>query len=224
MANRIVTGDQYRELDGQLFELKRQLRQPGGYPHDPALLKGGLQALIEGRFAAAFSTSEIVIIAGKFVIADYFKVGGPGTLICAVGDNFREWFYGKVEEGEAMVPRLHHTLGKDTTDEDIIARIGGVEKAEVALAGIWRLMLCRKDRGLPNSLNLSGGNNVFYAKDKNKILRQVSITWNMWSDGRMIFWDSIGPASRYYWKVGATDIETGHCGTGSHVFALPVNS
>lgn len=52
MANHIVTGDQYKDLDGQLFELKRQLRQPGGYPHDPALLKDGLQTLIEGRFAA----------------------------------------------------------------------------------------------------------------------------------------------------------------------------
>jgi hypothetical protein len=34
MANDIVTGEQYMELDGKLPEIKRQIRQRGGYPHD----------------------------------------------------------------------------------------------------------------------------------------------------------------------------------------------
>ena len=45
-----VTGDQYRDLDGQLWEIKRQLRQPNGYPFDPERLKRYLQNAIEGRF------------------------------------------------------------------------------------------------------------------------------------------------------------------------------
>ncbi|MBI2063642.1 MAG: hypothetical protein HYT65_01460 [Candidatus Yanofskybacteria bacterium] len=40
----------YYELDGQLQEIKRQLRQPNGYPFDPAQLKLHLQVAVEGRF------------------------------------------------------------------------------------------------------------------------------------------------------------------------------
>lgn len=52
MAGYPVAGDLYYVIDGQLLEIKRQLRQPDGYPHDPLLLKAGLQQLVErGRFA-----------------------------------------------------------------------------------------------------------------------------------------------------------------------------
>lgn len=40
----------YYELDGQLSEIKRQLRQPTGYPFDVEGLKAALQSIIEGRF------------------------------------------------------------------------------------------------------------------------------------------------------------------------------
>ena len=52
MANNMVAGDLYYDLDGQLLELKRQLRQPNGYPFDPFQLKAYLQDAIEGRFSA----------------------------------------------------------------------------------------------------------------------------------------------------------------------------
>ncbi len=48
----IVDGELYKKLDGQLEEIKRQLRQKGGFPYDPQLLVLGLQAIIEGRFEA----------------------------------------------------------------------------------------------------------------------------------------------------------------------------
>ncbi|MDD5318195.1 MAG: hypothetical protein PHF79_00015 [Candidatus Pacebacteria bacterium] len=48
----IVTGEMYQKVDGQLFELKRQIRQPNGYPFDPQLLSAGLQELIEGCFGS----------------------------------------------------------------------------------------------------------------------------------------------------------------------------
>jgi hypothetical protein len=61
---KIVTGEQYFELDGQLSEIKRQLRQPSGYPFDPEMLKWHLQAAIEGRYALENffrETGELVI-------------------------------------------------------------------------------------------------------------------------------------------------------------------
>lgn len=52
MAGYPVTGDQYRDIDRKILELKRQLNQKDGCPQDPEYIKKGLQALIEGRFKA----------------------------------------------------------------------------------------------------------------------------------------------------------------------------
>lgn len=49
MAQR-VAGDLYYDLDGQLNEIKRQLRQNSGYPFDPMALKRHLQKAVEGKF------------------------------------------------------------------------------------------------------------------------------------------------------------------------------
>lgn len=45
-----VAGEMYYELDGQLGEIKRQLRQPNGYPFSLEQLKIALQNAIEGKF------------------------------------------------------------------------------------------------------------------------------------------------------------------------------
>lgn len=45
-----VAGEMYYDLDGQLCEIKRQLRQNNGYPYDPEMLKMHLQLAIEGKF------------------------------------------------------------------------------------------------------------------------------------------------------------------------------
>jgi hypothetical protein len=49
MAQR-VAGELYYDLDGQLSEIKRQLRQPNGYPFDPQKLRRALQDAIDGKF------------------------------------------------------------------------------------------------------------------------------------------------------------------------------
>lgn len=54
-----VTGDQYRDFDGQFLEIKRQLRQRGGYPFDLESLKNHLQIAIEGRFEMAVASLKI---------------------------------------------------------------------------------------------------------------------------------------------------------------------
>jgi hypothetical protein len=46
----IVTGDLYYRIDGQLSEIKRQLRQHEGYPYKLEDLQKSLQDSIEGRF------------------------------------------------------------------------------------------------------------------------------------------------------------------------------
>lgn len=49
MAKQVVTGEEYFELDGQLTEIKRQLRQPNGYPFMISDLRTALQNIIEGH-------------------------------------------------------------------------------------------------------------------------------------------------------------------------------
>ena len=53
-----VSGEQYYGLDGQLLEIKRQLRQEDGYPFDPEELKNYLQTAIEGRFSGSRKRSS----------------------------------------------------------------------------------------------------------------------------------------------------------------------
>ena len=45
-----VAGEKYYKIDGQLLEIKRQIRQPNGYPFDAHELNDFLQRGIEGKF------------------------------------------------------------------------------------------------------------------------------------------------------------------------------
>lgn len=58
MANNIVTGEMYEEIDGQLHEIKRQIRQKSGYPYNPEELKKALQLIIEGKFRPELTADE----------------------------------------------------------------------------------------------------------------------------------------------------------------------
>jgi hypothetical protein len=52
MATHVVSGDQYREVDRRMNEIKRQLNQAGGSPLDPDIVARRLQLIIEGPTAA----------------------------------------------------------------------------------------------------------------------------------------------------------------------------
>ncbi|MFA6132048.1 MAG: hypothetical protein WC702_03235 [Patescibacteria group bacterium] len=88
----IVTGEQYYDLDGQLTEIKRQLRQRGGYPFSPAQLSLALQAIIEGRFEDSVLevnydlAFEAMVAAGHYncrdmdVTAEHFPNKSTGVI------------------------------------------------------------------------------------------------------------------------------------------------
>jgi len=48
--NNIISSNQYRDIDGKLFEIKRQLRQQSGYPFEANDLENFLQCAVEGSF------------------------------------------------------------------------------------------------------------------------------------------------------------------------------
>ena len=67
MALKHVAGDLYADIDGQILEIKRQLRQKEGYPYDPMQLVEHLQAAIEGnlvnRHGKVFKKEPATIIS-----------------------------------------------------------------------------------------------------------------------------------------------------------------
>lgn len=67
-----VTGEQYRNLDGQILEIKRQLRQREGYPFDPELLKDHLQLAVEGKFGMPV-VGDFKIATASFNVVKFFN-------------------------------------------------------------------------------------------------------------------------------------------------------
>ena len=66
-----VAGELYFNIDGQLAEIKRQLRQPNGYPFDPIQLQKFLQRTIEGKF------EDVVVVKAIRVLGRRRKVARP---------------------------------------------------------------------------------------------------------------------------------------------------
>jgi len=99
----VVAGDLYYELDGQLTEIKRQLRQKDGYPYGPLALKRHLQAAIEGDFVGAKDAEFLELVATgiqvttqSFVRDSFWTTSG--TLALQLENNFAEWIVGAMPE------------------------------------------------------------------------------------------------------------------------------
>jgi hypothetical protein len=123
-----------------------------------------------------------------------------GVKMVPHGDNFTSWFAGKVEEDVPEGELQPLTLTQNAYDNEIIADLGGEEKAEVTLAEVWRLME-RQANGREGALLTNGRANIFYVRDVNGVLRTVSVCWgdggwfagadalddDGWRGGRQVF-------------------------------------
>lgn len=111
------------------------------------------------------------------------------------GGDFAKWFRGKEES--VFVRELEpFMLVKSASDHEIIADLGGDEKAEVALSEIWRLME-RQPNGEKGKLLVNQWANVFYCKDVSMALRAVFVYWN--GDGWCVDASSVDGRG---WNVG----------------------
>jgi len=118
MAN-IVKGEEYYNLDGQLAEIKRQLRQPNGYPFDPEKLKKHLQNAIEGEFGKVKTQNEYLsLISGsKELILD--AVDGSETLAEAkdtfvwIDSDLKNWNTDHKGPATEKTPVLVYEMAKD---------------------------------------------------------------------------------------------------------------
>lgn len=99
-----------------------------------------------------------------------------GVKMVPHGSNFTAWFSGKVEEDVPTGDLVPFVLTQSAYDNEIIADLGGEEKAETTLAEIWRLMQ-RQANGEDGVLLTNGYANIFYVRDVNGVLRAVGVTW-----------------------------------------------
>ena len=85
-----VAGELYYDLDGQLVEIKRQLRQPSGYPFDLNQLKTALQNAIEGRFDGTDTARGERSLFSVIAATQLGAIDGKKTKKCFTGSR---WAY-----------------------------------------------------------------------------------------------------------------------------------
>jgi hypothetical protein len=132
-------------------------------------------------------TVNILATTSKFIARDHFikDTGRKAKVkISYLGDNFTGWFLddnGKVENPIAATTLCYGKLRKASLDAPIIIELGGEIKAETALTEMFSLMEEQRDGEAGVLLN-NGYANIFYIRDKKRVLRAVRVRWRGWLD------------------------------------------
>ena len=133
----------------------------------------------------------------KLGVNEFFNENNSSVKISYVGDNFKTWFYGKVEvqpnadetePGEGPYRTLgengadksvlrYHKLNRRSVDGPIIKELGGEDKVKTTLFHIAALML-KQPNGKQGALLTNDYVNIFYVHDINGVLRAVDVCWD----------------------------------------------
>ena len=154
-------------------------------------------------------TITILATTGKFVVRDRFVVNtkrNAPVKISYVGNNFTEWFLGKVEEAMTETELCYAKLIKTSVDGPILAELG--EKAETRLSHMYALME-KQGNGESGVLLTDGRANIFYIKDVNEVLCAVRVFWRV--DGWRVNADSVENPLRWlagYWVFSRNSCRT----------------
>jgi len=146
------------------------------------------------------ATVSIPATTAKFIAKDKFKVdtGRKAKVrISYLGDNFKAWFMGKIEEPFAGSTIYGRKLNSDSVDGPIIAGLGGKEKAETTLAELFAMM-GRQAKGESGELLTNGYANIFYIRDISNTLRAVHV--DCYGDGWIVHAYSVENPNG--WRVG----------------------
>jgi hypothetical protein len=136
------------------------------------------QALCEQTksLLAPIGTVTIPATTKRFVATGNRLRGDTGTetrfLVFFFGADFEYCFLGKVEKKISQVTLVCNQLRKATTDTQIIAELGGRRKSETTLTELYALME-RQPNGEDGIMLTNGKGNIFYIRDKYRILRAV---------------------------------------------------
>jgi hypothetical protein len=188
MAQR-VADDLYREIDAQLSELKRQVRQHSGHSSDLLKLREHLQGAIEGYFEESplrgSSVGPVYVpYIKKFQAQKHIHTElSPGEDASKIIyrnfstnspiDDFINWFWDKEETSVSGRTLQYALLQRNSVSGPVLKRLDNAP--EIALAHILALKN-QQSYGQKGALSIRH-NNYFYARDTRGTLRMVEIFW-----------------------------------------------
>ena len=118
------------------------------------------------------------VATSPFNANDTFFNKKAGVKMVNHGSNFTGWFTGKVEEEAPEGLLIPLAFTRAAYDREIIADLGGEEKAAVTLTEIWRLMKAQAN-GEKGDLLTNGYANIFYVCDTSGVLRALYVFWGV---------------------------------------------
>ncbi|MFZ2975761.1 MAG: hypothetical protein WA055_04030 [Candidatus Moraniibacteriota bacterium] len=125
-------------------------------------------------------TISIPAISNSFIARDHFVIDTSKKAkvkISYLGDNFKYNFLEKIDEPFAGSTIRYGKLKKNSVDAPIIAELGGEEKSETSLVEMFAL-IGQQPSGKSGALLTDGYVNIFYIRDKNRVLWAVRCGWN----------------------------------------------
>lgn len=162
----------------------------GGMEVVMRLLQGTAKAVIETVKLLTALTTVSVPGVKKFVVKDQLKEANVGY----TGSNFDNFFLGKAEENVDGITMKVHRLEKDSLDSEILAELGGEDKAPIRLSHFFDL-LKKQSKGQDGPLLTNGYANIAYIRDEGGKLWAVRAYWCSCSR---------------YWGVHARSVEHPH--------------
>lgn len=113
--------------------------------------------------------------------------------IYSLGDNFKVWFFGKIEEPIGETVLCCNQLRRSPVDEPFMAEWGGEPesaKVETTLGQMF-FLLEKQGKGEPGALLNTGYLNIFYIRDTNGVFCIVGVSWHYYGWSVYAFASSI---------------------------------
>jgi hypothetical protein len=176
----LALGQLREEAIGSLVDLARRFSGDDGRDWE-SLVSGAVKEGLKKTVVAAAVAAALLVLVGnpvsispsveKFIAAKKLVVNTTPTSelkISYLGDNFKSWFLGKVEEPFAGSQLKLQKLRQNSVDKPILDELGGEEKAEVLLYEAFNF-LKTADQNLWY---------LFYIKDAGRRLCAVNARWD----------------------------------------------
>ncbi len=187
----------YDALMGLLKTLDLDEEQANWVRGNPDPAFRAIQRALKDRsslFGRLIRSVEIPARKKDFVAEDFFILNRSlqrGVRICNMKGRFQRCLLEIVEPPEPKHSIYYRPLNFDNSDQAIIKRLGGAEKASITLFDLSHVM--RLHRLGESHLNCDGQSrlgNIFFIRDINGVLRRVEIRW-IKNKGWEIFADEI---------------------------------
>lgn len=168
----------------------------GGWERFQQIKKGVLTLVVKGSDLLKQVTTVAVRAVKKFSAQNTFGAAKPAIKLWYLGDNFKQYFLGKVEKNVPAITLAAHQLTKASVDAPVLAELG--DRAETSLAHLWEL-LTKQANGEAGVLLTNGYANIFYIKDADGTLWAVLAFWHA-GRGWRVSARSVGDPRR--WRAG----------------------